>query len=281
MLSGSKKIYSYFENVEGLGIGAKVTVNGFAVGSVTEIDFSEDFSALEVEMNVRSDLTFSKNSTAILYETSLIGGRAIQIIPVYESEVIQHGDVLPSVIKPVLTALINDQFAPLQTKLENLISSLDTLVVGFNAVFDDTGQVKLRNALEDFTLLVDNVNQLSNEVVIGVRKNQDAVNQTLVNVARASENMKTLSDSLVEVDVNKTISKMNDLIGDMDTMVNLMQSKEGTLGQLLTNPSLYDNLNQTTQNLNTLMLDLQSNPKKYVHFSLFGRRDKTKSNDKN
>ena len=277
ILSSSKKIYSYFENVEGLGIGAKVTVNGFSVGSVTDIDFSEDYSALKVEMNIRSDLEFSKNSTAILYETSLIGGRAIQIIPLYDSEVIQHGDVLPSVIKPVLTALINDQFAPLQTKLENLITSLDSLVIGFNNVFDDTGQVKLRNALEDFTLLVDNVNQLSGEIITGVRKNQDAVNQTISNVAEASQNMKALSDSLIEININKTVSKMNDLIGDVDTMVSQMQSKEGTMGQLLTDPSLYDNLNQTTQTLNGLMLDLQSNPKRYVHFSLFGRRDKAKS----
>ncbi|MCY3998860.1 MAG: MlaD family protein [Flavobacteriaceae bacterium] len=281
ILSGSKKIYSYFENVEGLGLGAKVTVNGFSVGSVTGIDFSEDFSALKVEMNVRSDLTFSKNSTAILYETSLIGGRAIQIIPVYEADVIQQGDVLPSVIKPVLTALINDQFAPLQTKLENLISNLDSLVIGFNAVFDNTGQVKLRNALEDFTLIVDNVNQLSSEIVVGIRNNQEAVNQTLTDVAMASKNMKSLSDSLIGIDLNYTVSKMNNLIGDIDSMVSLMQSNKGTIGQLVTDPNLYENLNQTTQTLNALMLDLQTNPKKYVHFSLFGRRNKTKTNNSN
>ncbi len=281
VLSNSKKIYSYFENVEGLGIGAKVTINGFSVGSVTDIDFSEDFSALKVEMNLRSDLTFSKNSTAVLYETSLIGGRAIQIIPSYETDIIQHGDVLPSVIKPVLTALINDQFAPLQIKLENLISNLDSLVIGFNAVFDDAGQVKLRNALEDFTLIIDNVNQLSSEIVIGIRKNQEHVNQTINDIAMASKNMKSLSDSLMDIDLNSILAKMNNLIGHIDSMVGLMQSNEGTIGQLITNPNLYENLNQTTQTLNALMLDLQTNPKKYVHFSLFGRRNKTERNHSN
>ena len=275
ILSGSKKIYSYFNDVEGLGVGADVNINGFSVGSVSDIDFSEDFSALKVEMNIRSDLKISKNSSAVLYETSLIGGRAIQILPIYDSEVIKSGDELPSVVKPVLTSMLNDQFAPLRTKLENLITSLDTLVIGFNQVFDDDGQIKLKGALEDFTLLVENINQLSSEIVKGVEKNRGSFDQTLSNVVSASENIKSLSDSLIRLDLNKTVVDFNHLIVQINSAMGLITSNQGTIGQLINDPTLYNNLTKTTADLNSLMLDLQSNPKRYVHFSLFGRKDKT------
>ncbi|MEK9613632.1 MAG: MlaD family protein [Flavobacteriaceae bacterium] len=104
LLDNKTQLSALYENVEGLNVGAHITINGLNVGSITEIDFDKNFEKIIVRFNVREDLNFSNQSIAQIYETGLIGGKAIEILPVYDpSNTIQDGDILPSNSKPGLT----------------------------------------------------------------------------------------------------------------------------------------------------------------------------------
>lgn len=279
LFSNSKRVFTFFENVEGLGTGAKVTIAGYAIGSVDDIVYDSDISAIRVRLSIDSDIKFSNQSIAILYETSIIGGRAIQILPEYDGIPIQSGDTLPSKIKPVLTTMLNDQLAPLRFKLESMVSNLDTLLVGINEIFDESGRGNLTQALNDFSSLVGDVNQISEKVVYSLDETQHKVTKTLDNVAIMSDNLRSFSDSITEIDMKKSVTEIDRLILSINGLVELVKSDQGTLGLVMQDTTLYHNLNQVTTDLSSLLTDLENNPKRYVHFSLFGRKDKPKKRD--
>lgn len=274
IFSNSKRVFTFFDNVEGLGAGAKVTIAGYPIGSVDDIVYDSDISAIRVRLNIDADIKFSNQSVAILYETSIIGGRAIQILPEYDGIPIQSGDTLSSEIKPVLTTMLNDQLAPLRIKLENMVSNLDTLLVGINEIFDESGRGNLTRALNDFSSLVGDVNQISEKVVYSLDETQHKVTKTLDNVAIMSDNLRSFSDSITNIDMKKSATEIDRLILNLNGLVELVKSDQGTLGLVIQDTTLYHNLNQVTSDLSSLLTDLENNPKRYVHFSLFGRKDK-------
>ncbi|MDA9640153.1 MlaD family protein, partial [Flavobacteriaceae bacterium] len=120
VFDSSKKISAIYENVEGLAPSAAVTINGHTIGKVQSIEFKGDGSGLlRVTMLISDDFPFSVNSEAQLYEAGLIGGKAIAIIPSFDSSaLVQSGDVLRSKVKPGLTDLVNQRLTPLQEKIE-------------------------------------------------------------------------------------------------------------------------------------------------------------------
>jgi len=110
LLKQEKTVHALYQDVEGLVVGANVTISGMNVGKVKQIDFDESYKKIKVTFSLREDLSFSDQSVAQLYEAGLIGGKAIAILPQYEEgNVIQSGAVLPSEIKPGLTELVNQQ----------------------------------------------------------------------------------------------------------------------------------------------------------------------------
>ena len=115
LLDSSRKFYALFDNVEGLATSAPVTINGFAVGRVQEIEINKEDGRLRVMLLLDNDFEFSKNSKVQLYENGLIGGKAIAILPAFDhDEVAVSGDVLQSSVKPGLSELLNQKLTPLQ-----------------------------------------------------------------------------------------------------------------------------------------------------------------------
>jgi len=139
LLSSSRVFYTEYKNVEGLVASTPVTISGLPVGKVLDISFKEDGSGkLVVKLLVDSDFEFSKNSSAELYETGLIGGKAIAIVPAFDdAENAGDGDYLKGGKKAGLTDLVNQRLTPLQDKIENMMLSADALLKNINDVFDE------------------------------------------------------------------------------------------------------------------------------------------------
>ena len=141
----NKIIYTVYDEVEGLVSGAKVSINGLSIGRITNIDFLPNTTRILITMSIREELEFSKESTAQLYETGLIGGKAIAIQPVFDlNNKIVSGDTLVSEVKPGLTELINRQIEPLQAKIESMLTSADSLFSGVSNVLDNNTQVNFK-----------------------------------------------------------------------------------------------------------------------------------------
>ena len=154
-------LFALYDNVEGLQVGTKVTVNGLSVGKVSKIDFLPNTTQILVSFSIRNDVVFSKNSVAELYEAGLIGGKSIAIHPVYDNfKKFKSGDTLKSSIKPGLTDVVNQQIAPLQQKLEKVLTNADSLFSGFNIVLNSEGKNNIAKTLEKLSSALKNTDDL-------------------------------------------------------------------------------------------------------------------------
>jgi phospholipid/cholesterol/gamma-HCH transport system substrate-binding protein len=279
IFDNDKVLYAAYEDVEGLVVGAKVTINGFSVGKVKNIDFDENYQNILVSFNVRNDLSFSNQSVAQLYEAGLIGGKAIAIIPQYDSATaIKNGDILPSEIKPGLTELVNQQIAPLQDKIEGLLTSADSLFAGVSNVLNYESQNNLKLALNGLTESISNINNLSKSMSRIVNANEKVFNSTMGHVESTSKNLSQLTDSLSRIEFGVTMKNMEVASEQLKSILSNLEEGQGSAGKLLNDDALYTELLHSSEALEALLTDLKDHPKKYVHFSLFGR--KNKSNEK-
>ena len=271
----TKTLYTVYDEVEGLIPGAKVTINGLSIGKISNIDFLPSTTKILVTMDVRKELNFSKESAAMLYEVGLIGGKAISIVPKFDiNKTIQSGDTLRSEIKPSFTDLINRQIEPLQIKIESMLTSADSLFVGVSNVLDSDTQANLKNTLENLSVTMENLNKASLAAHNILAQNQEQLNATFVNIKDTSENLKSITDSISSVEISRSINQFSKTVAGLNTIVSAIDAGEGTAGKLIRDEALYDNLRAATKELELLMRDLKNHPKRYVHFSLFGKKDK-------
>ena len=270
----TKTLYTVYDEVEGLIPGAKVTINGLSIGKISNIDFLPSTTKILVTMDVRKELNFSKESAAMLYEVGLIGGKAISIVPKFDNnKTIQSGDTLRSEIKPSFTDLINRQIEPLQIKIESMLTSADSLFVGVSNVLDSDTQANLKNTLENLSVTMENLNNASLAAHNILAQNQEQLNATFVNIKDTSENLKSITDSISSAEISRSINQFSKTVAGLNTIVSAIDAGEGTAGKLIRDEALYDNLRAATKELELLMRDLKNHPKRYVHFSLFGKKD--------
>ena len=271
----SKTIHAVYDEVEGLMTGAKVSINGLSVGKITRIDFLPNTTKILVTMEVRQKLNISSESAAMLYETGLIGGKAISLIPLFDPKnTLKEGDTLEAKVKPGLTELINRQIEPLQIKIESMLSSADSLFAGVSNVLDNDTQNNLKNTLENLSITTQNLNKASLAAVEILDRNQHQINATFSNVKETSDNLKTITDSISNAQISYTIKEFTKTIEGLNSIVSSIDSGKGTAGKLINDETLYQGLNDATTELQTLLSDLKNYPKRYVHFSLFGKKEK-------
>ena len=274
IFDNDKNLFAIYEDVEGLVVGAKVTINGMDVGKVTKIDILPDFSGVRVDLSLRGDIDISKESDALLYESGLIGGKAISIVPAETGSLAEEGDQLPSKIKPGLTELINQQIAPLQSKIENMLTSADSLFAGVSNVMNYETQDNLKTLLKNLTTTIESIIDISSRMVTVVDDNQAALKATLKNVEGTTSNLEKMTDSLAAIRWGETAKEIQFLVTNLTAITQPIAEGEGTIGQLIKNDSLYYHINASAEALEALLRDLKAHPKRYVHFSLFGRKEK-------
>jgi phospholipid/cholesterol/gamma-HCH transport system substrate-binding protein len=274
--------FAVYENVEGLQIGTKVTINGLAVGKVAGIDFLPNSAKILVSFTLRNDVSFSKNSAAELYEAGLIGGKSIAIIPVYDNAAkLKDGDTLRATIKPGLTDVVNQQIAPLQQKLESVLANADSLFIGVNEVLNKDGRNNLSVTLVELSGTVKNINAVATSLDNLLTKQKANLNTTLDNVAAISKNVNQLSDSLAQSNIKQSIRSFETTLGRLNTLLSDLEQGNGSMGKLLKDEKLYNNIEASTKEIELLIKDLKAHPKRYVHFSLFGKKEEPYQDQKN
>ena len=269
-----RAFYAVYSDVEGVVNGTPVTVNGLPVGSIQNISFYNG-NQLLVKFRVENDIQFSVNSLAQIYETGLIGGKALAIIPANDKAAnAVSNDTLKSAIAPGLTDLVNKKITNLQVKIESMVMSADSVLFKINRVFDDSTRNNLRESVSKFNLTISDLKETSSLIKSIVQSNKNEVDLTITNFSKISEDLSNISSSLNNGNLDTTIANFKNSSDDLSKILENMNSGNGTLSKLIKNESLFNNLNDASKSIDLLLEDIRLNPNRYIHFSVFGKKNK-------
>lgn len=273
----NRKFTVKYEKVDGLSVSNPVTMNGFKIGKVQKINFnSKNTRELLVDIIIDNDVIFPKTSLAELYETGLIGGKAIAIIPDYknDSTIAMDGDYLKGVIKPGLTELVNQILPQVQLQIEAVMKNAEIVLQNINTLFDDETKKELKSSIEDFSNLTSSLSETSDEISKLIANNSENLTNSLSDFRSASNNIKSITDSLNSDDIKSITTNLNLLVNNLNSITTSLKNSEGTAGKLINDKSIYDNLENATNQLNRLIEDIKLNPSRYINFSVFGKKNK-------
>ena len=273
ILDKQKTIYAVYDEVDGLLVGANVMINGLSIGNVTELDFLPNSTKILVTLKVKDKLNFSSKSTASIYETGVLGGLAISITPVFEREsIIKTGDTLKSNVRPGLTELINRQIEPLSRQLQSTITSVDSIFTGASNVLNRQTQEEIKESISVLTSAIKAIKNSSIIIEQTLTTKNTQINNTIDNFEKISSNLSNVSDELNSFGLSTLLSNLEVSVDGIGSIVNKLESDNSTIGKLINEDEVYNNLNSSIESLNVLINDIKANPKKYVHFSVFGRK---------
>ena len=266
-----KVVYS---KVDGLASSNPVTLNGYTIGKVQKINFNaNNTKELIVDIVIENDVQFSKSSNAELYETGLIGGKAIAIIPDYDNNIMANsGDYLVGTVKPGLTDLVNQIMPQIQLQLEEVMQNAKVVLSNINTLFDEETKESLKSSIDQFSSLTNSLSETSENINNLIKDNSTSIASTVDNLNKTSIKMNEISTSISEVNLNLILTNLDSTVSNLNNLTNQMSKGEGTMGRLIYDAKLFENLDNATKNLEVLIEDIKSNPKRYVHFSIFGKK---------
>jgi phospholipid/cholesterol/gamma-HCH transport system substrate-binding protein len=278
ILDGASNTYFIkYANVQGLSTASAVTVNGFDVGKVVAISFDQDpdkKGELIVQFSVEKTFPFGKNSIAKIYSASLMGGKSLAIIPSYDSEQAESGDFLAGEIESDIFSSVGEKLNPLQAKLENVISSADSLLVSINDILDKQSRNHIKESLAKMNATMSNLERLTLNAELLVIENREGLKKSIGNVKHMSENFAKISDTLVNANLGLMLAKIDTTVANIESITASIDNGKGTLGKLVNDDALYLNLDKATLELGELLEDFKLHPKRYVNVSIFGKKEK-------
>ena len=276
-----RTFYSVYDDVEGVVNATPVTVNGYPVGSITDISFFTN-NRLIVKFRVENDIKFSVNSIAQIYETGLIGGKALAIIPAMDnSRVAVSLDTLKSSVAPGLTELVNEKLTPLQENIETMILSANAVLEKVNSVFDDPTRSNLRTSVSDFSETITDLKETSAMIKSIVKSNKLSINNSIENINNISSDLSSISSTIKSSDLELTLNNLKSSSDNLSIVLDNINNGNGSLSKLISNDSLFNNLNDASKSIDLLLEDIRLNPKRYIHFSVFGKKNKAFQSNKN
>ncbi|ASV28861.1 MlaD family protein [Maribacter cobaltidurans] len=275
LFDNSKTLYAVYPDVGGLQAGTVVSINGFAVGKVNDIKFKDTKGNLVVTFTVSSDFQFSKNSTVELYDTGIIGGKGLQISPVFDNAgAVQSGDTLRTETRPGLTELAQEKLTPLFKKFESAVSDADSVLISVNNVLDTDTKKDLQQAINGLSDLMVSLNGSAKVLNDILANNEKKLDSSLTNFETLTYNFARLSDTLNNAGLGRTFASLETTMENLNKVVSKIEKGDGTFGKLMNDQELYSNLTSASRELDLLLQDFRLNPKRYVNVSVFGKKQK-------
>ena len=257
--------YVKFQNINGLTKSSPVYADGFRVGIVRELYYDYDHPGNVVaEIDVEPDLRIPKGSSAELAAEMLGGVRMNLLLATNPRERYQTGDTIPGGLNSGMLGQVGD----LVPQLEKMLPKLDSIMASLNTLLADPAIPATLHNIEHLTA---NLSATSGQLQTLMSND---IPQLTGKLNTIGDNFVTISDNLKEIDYAAAMQKVDSTLANVKMITDKLNRKDNTIGLLFNDPTLYNNLSATTANAASLLEDLKSHPKRYVHFSLFGKKDK-------
>jgi phospholipid/cholesterol/gamma-HCH transport system substrate-binding protein len=244
-------------------MSSPVTIRGNKVGKIEDISYDFESGKTRVEFSVSPKLKFSKNSTIRLYETGLMGGNALAIIRANDNDIAKSGDFIPSEVQPGLITTLKNNFSGISTDLDSAIRSADTLMTSINAMVIDDSEGSLKSTIAELNETLKSFKKLSESIQNVIATNDEKIESVLDNFDKTSKDLSELSNEIKEAGLSETIDNMNKTLVGVQNMLTSIDNNEGTIGKLLNDDSLYNNLEAASKEMELLLLDIKLHPARY------------------
>lgn len=279
IFSSETVLYAKYTHVDGLTVSKPVLINGFQIGRVDALELKPD-GGIVATLKIKSQYEIPKNTIARLESTDLLGGKAIVMVLGDSKEYAEDGFVLNGNVEKGLMEAVQ----PVQKKAELIITKMDSILTSVNSILNPNFQKNVDRSFNSIASTLTSLEATSKKVDALVGSESSKLSNILSNVEAITVNFKnngakidailanlnTVTDKAAALNFKQTIDNANKAVGDLQGMVSEIKNGKGTLGQLINDTKMYDNLTNAAKNLDALMIDLKANPKRYVHFSVFG-----------
>jgi phospholipid/cholesterol/gamma-HCH transport system substrate-binding protein len=277
-------LYARYSHVDGLAVSKPVLINGFQIGRVDKLQLQPDGTILAT-LKIKGKYDIPKSTVARLEGTDLLGSKAI-VMNLGVGKLAEDGDTLNANVEKNLMEAVQ----PVQKKAEVIIGKMDSILTSLNSILNPNFQKNVDKSftsiaatlasLEATSKKVDNLVGAEGNKVSLILANAESISSNLKNnnakINGILNNINTITDQVAAANFKQTIDNANKAVLDLQGVISKMNTGNGTLGLLLNDSKMYDNLNSASKNLDNLIIDLKENPKRYVHFSVFGGGKKDK-----
>lgn len=285
----SQYLYAKFPAVEGLVPANPVICNGLVIGTVYKTEPADELmSSVLVTIRITENVKIPTDSRATI-KGNLLGTPAVEISRGTAATYFNKGDTILTQPPSGFMSEVLGQLGPTQQKLNTALGSIDTLLNNTNRILDAQTQQNLRQTIAQLNLITANLAKTTASINELMASEKNAITSAISNLEATTkqvkdgtaglpaimDNMEKVSRNLSEADIKKIMADLDVTIASLNTTLAKLNQKDNSIGALMNDKRLYDNLSSTTNSLNLLLQDLRLHPKRYVNVSVFGKKDKS------
>lgn len=281
VFDNSRVYYTKFDNVQGLTTSSIVSVNGFQIGNITQIKNDPDKKwSYIIEYTLTTDLPFSENSSVSVVPPmiSAMGSAELILIPSNDGTEAKSGSFLKGSTRESMMNSFTDNLLPATEKLDPLLLKIDKLINALNNTLDVSTQNNIKNSIATLNTTITNFKNASNTLNGMLSENKSKFSTILDNSSKASADLKSMTSKLEQEnlvsDLKQTINNLNTSLNKFESILSQVENGNGSIGKLLKDEGLYNNLENASKEMEELLREMKEHPKRFVHFSLFGKKDK-------
>lgn len=262
-LFSNDQVYFTEFDYNALSSSSPVTIKGNKIGKIEEIKYDFQTGKTRVSFSVDPNLKFSKNSKVRLYQTGLMGGNALAIVEANDGEIAEPGDFIESDVKPGLVTTLEEDFSGISEDLGTTLRTTDTLLTNINTLVVDDSEEGLKKTIAELNVTLKSFKNLSFSVQNVINENDKKIASLLDNLDKVASNFSEVSADLKNANFSNTVENLNKTLADVQSMLATVNNSDGTIGKLLNDATLYNNLEGASKELELLLLDIKLHPARY------------------
>lgn len=273
--------YAVYDRVGGLAESSPVEVNGYRIGVVQSISFIDAMSGrLLVAFSVNKNFRIPKNTVAEIIPISVLGGMKVQFVYGKGPGFYELRDTIPGRVAKSITEVLEYELVPVKDQVVHLVTEVDSAVTSINEILNDGFRkdlngtmANLNNSTKSLSNILGSREQELKETIANLNNFAKMLSENSGKMNQTFNNLESISDTLAASDINGSVKNLKSTLDKTTQLLENLNNGKGSAGKLVTDDSLYINLSRSLENLNVLLVDLKVNPKRYVHFSVFGKKD--------